>query len=195
MCGIESVRAVQSVVIPPHHSSDGNMYTLDIPKSVMPVKSYANPFIKIKSTVPVQLGWGNSMQPTVQDMMRVLDSLSKPPVDLSERVGFWDKVRLVLHWRVDISFMGSKADVVLHLKGSRDPYELLGSGAGFVKVWRGNVKILLGHQNDEQEFLQRKSDQFILGIPNLKDHINNAATGSAPVATATPAANYKCIYQ
>ncbi|KNZ59490.1 hypothetical protein VP01_171g3 [Puccinia sorghi] len=195
MCGIESVRAVQSVVIPPHHSSDGNIYTLDIPKSVMPVKSYANPFIKIKSTAPVQLGWGNSMQPAVQDMMRVLDSLSKPPVDLSERVGFWDKVRLVLHWRVDVSFMGSKADVVLHLKGSRDPYELLGSGAGFVKVWRGNVKILLGHQNDEQEFLQIKSDQFILGIPNLKDHINNAATGSAPLATATPAANYKRVYQ
>ncbi|PLW06226.1 hypothetical protein PCANC_27453 [Puccinia coronata f. sp. avenae] len=195
MCGIESIRIVPSVVIPPHHSSDGNVYTLDIPKSVMPVKSYANPFIKIKSTAPVQLGWGNSMQPTVQDMMRVLDSLSKPPVDLSERVGFWDKVRLVLHWKVDVSFTGSKADVVLHLKGSRDPYELLGSGAGFVKVWRGNVKILLGHQNDEQEFLQIKSDQFIVGIPNLKDHINNAATGSAPVATATPAANYKRVYQ
>ncbi|WAQ87924.1 hypothetical protein PtA15_9A48 [Puccinia triticina] len=195
MCGVESVRAVQSVVIPPHHSCDGNIYTLDIPKSVMPVKSYANPFIKIKSTAPVQLGWGNSMQPTVQDMMRVLDTISKPPVDLSERVGFWDKVRLVLHWRVDVSFAGSKADVVLHLKGSRDPYELLGSGAGFAKVWRGNVKILLGHQNDEQEFLQIKSDQFILGIPNLKDHINNAATGSAPLATATPAANYKRVYQ
>ncbi|EFP90962.2 uncharacterized protein PGTG_17234 [Puccinia graminis f. sp. tritici CRL 75-36-700-3] len=195
MCGVESIRAVQSVVIPSHHSSDGSVYTLDIPKSVMPVKSYADPFIKIKSTAPVQLGWGNSMQPTVQDMMRVLDSISKPPVDLSERVGFWDKVRLVLHWKVDVSFAGSKADVVLHLKGSRDPYELLGSGAGFAKVWRGNVKILLGHQNDEQEFLQIKSDQFIIGIPNLKDHINNAATGSAPMATATPAANYKRVYQ
>lgn len=195
MCGMESIRVVQSVVVPPHLSRNGTPYTLDIPKSVMPVKSYAAPSIRIKSTGPVQLGWGNSMQPTVQDMMRVLDSISKPPVDLSERVGFWDKVRLVLHWRVDISFLGSKADVVLHLKGSRDPYELLGSGAGFVKVWRGNVKLLLGHQNDEQEFLQIKSDQYILGIPNLKDLINNAATGSAPVATATPAANYKRVYQ
>ncbi|KAH9447797.1 hypothetical protein Pst134EB_021796 [Puccinia striiformis f. sp. tritici] len=195
MCGIESIRTLQSIVIPPHHSLNGNIYTIDIPKSIMPVKTYAKPFIKIKSTAPVQLGWGNSMQPTIQDMMRVLESISKPPVDLSDRVGFWDKVRLTLHWIVDVSFTGSKADVILHLKGSRDPYELLGSGAGFANIWRGNVKILLGHQNDEQEFLQIKSDQFIIGIPNLKDLINNAATGSAPMATATPAANYKRVYQ
>ncbi|KAI9605411.1 hypothetical protein KEM48_002196 [Puccinia striiformis f. sp. tritici PST-130] len=195
MCGIESICTLQSILIPPHHSLNGNIYTIDIPKSIMPVKTYAKPFIKIKSTAPVQLGWGNSMQPTIQDMMRVLESISKPPVDLSDRVGFWDIVRLTLHWIVDVSFTGSKADVILHLKGSRDPYELLGSGAGFANIWRGNVKILLGHQNDKQEFLQIKSDQFIIGIPNLKDLINNAATGSAPMATATPAANYKFVYQ
>ncbi|MBW0479720.1 hypothetical protein O181_019435 [Austropuccinia psidii MF-1] len=195
MCGIESILSVPSLIVPSHYSTEGKQYAINIPKGVMPIKSYADPMIKIQSTVPVRLGWGNSMQPAVQDMMRVIDSISKPPVDLSDRLGFWDKVRLVLHWTVEINFIGSKADVVLHLKGSRDPYELLGCGAGFAKVWRGNVKILLGYQNKEQEFLQIRSDQYILGIPNLKDLINNAATGSTPVTLATPATQYKRVYR
>lgn len=147
MCTIESIRTAPSLIVPRKFSSEGKMYSIDVPRTVMPVKSYANPVVKVRSLSPVRLGWGNSMQPAVQDMVRVLESLSKAPADPSDRLGFWDKVRLILHWVVEINFIGSKTDVVLHLKGSRDPYELLGSGAGFAKVWRGNVKFLLGHEN------------------------------------------------
>lgn len=195
MCTIESVRTVPSLIVPRKYCSEGKIYSIEVPRTVMPVKSYANPVVKVRSLAPVRLGWGNSMQPAVQDMLRVLDTFSKAPVDPSDRLGFWDKVRLVLHWIVEINFIGSKTDVVLHLKGSRDPYELLGNGAGFAKVWRGNVKFLLGHANKDQEFLQIKSDQCILGIPNLKDLIDNAASGTAPLLTATSAASYKRRYR
>ncbi|KAG0143385.1 hypothetical protein CROQUDRAFT_109221 [Cronartium quercuum f. sp. fusiforme G11] len=195
MCTIESVRTGPSLIVPRKYSSEGRIYSIEVPRSVMPVKSYANPVVKIRSMCPVRIGWGNSMQPAVQDMVRVLESLSKPPADPSDRLGFWDKVRLVLHWIVEINFIGSKTDVVLHLKGSRDPYELLGSGAGFAKVWRGNVKFLLGHDNSDQEFFQIKSDQYILGIPNLRDLIDTAASGSAPLLTASSAASYKRRYR
>ncbi|EGG04706.1 uncharacterized protein MELLADRAFT_78278 [Melampsora larici-populina 98AG31] len=195
MCTIESVRTVPSLIVPRKYCSEGKIYSIEVPRTVMPVKSYANPVVKVRSWAPVRLGWGNSMQPAIQDMLRVLDTFSKAPVDPSDRLGFWDKVRLVLHWIVEINFIGSKTDVVLHLKGSRDPYELLGNGAGFAKVWRGNVKFLLGHDNEDQEFLQIKSDQCILGIPNLKDLIDNAASGTAPLLTATSADSYKRRYR
>ncbi|CAH7672088.1 golgi-body localization protein domain-containing protein [Phakopsora pachyrhizi] len=195
MSGKESVRLVPSLIIPKRYTSTGEDYVIDVLKTAMPTKTYAEPIIKIKPNGPVRIGWGNSMQPAVQDMMRVLDSISKPSIDPSERVGFWDKIRLSLHWKIEINLVGNNSDLVLHLKGLRDPYELLGNGAGFAKVWRGNVKLLLGHQNEEREFLQIKSDRFILGIPNLKDLINNAATGSAPSILSSSADSYKRHYQ
>jgi hypothetical protein len=83
-------------------------------KTISPVKTYTRPHIKIHSKRTTEFTWGASMQPAIQDFMRVMETLSHPPRDPSPRVGFWDKFRLILHWVVSIDFDGP---VHLHLKG------------------------------------------------------------------------------
>lgn len=154
----------------------------------MPTKTYASPVITIRSADPLRFGWGNSMQPAIQDVARVFDTLTKASPDPSERIGFWDKIRLQLHWRIRLVCPGPLASVIFHLKGSRDPYALTGFGAGFAKAWRGDVELRLGLDNPDREFFQVQSDRYVLGIPNLREYIDSAATGSSTDAAAAAAA-------
>ncbi|GAA6043699.1 hypothetical protein JCM8097_007486 [Rhodosporidiobolus ruineniae] len=179
--GKESVRRVPCAVIPQHvFQGQGAPYSIVVPRSAMTVKTYMTPTIKIRSDQPARIGWGNSIQPAIQDLARVIDTLSKPSPDPSDRLGFWDKIRLQLHWRVLIEFEGPRASVIFHLKGTRDPYALTGFGAGFAKAWKGNVQFRIGFDNPDREFFQILSDEYILGIPNLRDYVDAAATGALP---------------
>ena len=164
--GSDSVRLVPSVIVPRSLAAGtaAMPYILQVPRTAMPVKTYALPIINITSTWATRIGWGNSIQPTVQDVMRVIDTLSKAPPDPSERMGFWDKLRLILHWRISINFLG-EGPLHFILKGSRDPYSLQGEGAGFALCWSGNIRWKMGFPNKDREFLQIHSDNFVLGIP------------------------------
>ncbi|GAA5985459.1 hypothetical protein JCM5350_004004 [Sporobolomyces pararoseus] len=178
--GPESVRRVKCAVIPPRFYPDSHKgYTMLVPRSAMPVKTYAAPTIKIRSGEPTRIGWGNSVQPAIQDIARGLESMTKNSPDPSDRIGFWDKIRLAIHWRVAIDFLGDKGSVIFHLKGSRDPHSLSGYGAGFAKAWAGNVKFRIGYDNPDHEFFQITSRTYILGIPNLREYLDTAATGTA----------------
>lgn len=137
---------------------------ISIPKTTMPVKTYASPIINIRTKQLTEFCWGVSYSAALQDVMRVLDSLSTPPPDPSPSIGFWDKLRLILHWRVELSFAGQ---VHLNLKGSRNPYSIDGSGAGFAFCWNGNTRMTIGHKNEDQELLQVISDNMLIVIPNF----------------------------
>lgn len=177
--GPESVRRIPCAIIPQHvFHGQGAPYSIVVPRSAMTVKTYMTPTIKIRTDEPTRIGWGNSVQPAVQDLARVIDTLSKPSPDPSDRIGFWDKIRLQLHWRVLIQFEGPRASVIFHLKGSRDPYALTGFGAGFAKAWKGNVQFRIGFDNPDREFFQVLSEEYILGIPNLRNYVDAAATGA-----------------
>ncbi|GAA6011720.1 hypothetical protein JCM10207_004222 [Rhodosporidiobolus poonsookiae] len=179
--GKESVRRVPCAVIPQHvFRGQGAPYSIVVPRSAMTVKTYMQPTIRIRTVEPTRIGWGNSVQPAIQDLARVIDTLSKPTPDPSDRLGFWDKIRLQLHWRIHFVFDGPQASVIFHLKGTRDPYALTGFGAGFAKAWKGNVQFRIGFDNPDHEFFQILSDEYILGIPNLRDYIDAAATGAMP---------------
>ena len=67
---------------------------LSVPKTTMPVKTYANPHINVLTNDLTELCWGASYNAALQDVMRVIDSLSSPPPDPSPIIGFWDKVSL-----------------------------------------------------------------------------------------------------
>ncbi|GAA5901240.1 uncharacterized protein JCM6883_000150 [Sporobolomyces salmoneus] len=178
--GPESVRRVKCAVIPPRFYSQSHKgFMMTVPRSAMPVKTYSAPMIKIRSGEPTRIGWGNSVQPAIQDVARVLESMTKNSPDPSDRIGFWDKIRLAIHWRVAIDFLGDKAAVIFHLKGSRDPHGLSGFGAGFAKAWAGHVKFRIGYDNPDHEFFQITSRTYILGIPNLREYLDSAATGTA----------------
>lgn len=66
---------------------------IEIPKTIMPVKTYANPTVKIMTDGVTAFGWGVSYSATTQDLVRVLESLTSETRDPSPSIGFWDKAR------------------------------------------------------------------------------------------------------
>lgn len=105
--------------------------SIPVPKTIMPVKSYAKPMIRVTTDKVSDFGWGGSYGPATQDFMRVMDTLSHAPRDSSPPIGFWDKVsvsfrcgdintdtfeklKLVFHWRFRVHF---DHDVHFHMKG------------------------------------------------------------------------------
>lgn len=91
-----SVDWIRCPVIEPHHSIHGEMpFSILVPKTIMPVKTYATPIIKIATPEATTFSWGVSYGPAMQDVMRILDTLSSSPRDTSPTLGFWDKVMLL----------------------------------------------------------------------------------------------------
>jgi len=117
---IESSRVSRVVVVPEETTPSGERsggFAVDIRRTVAPVKTYSDMKFDINSSYPTRITWGTSYQPAIQDMMQVIEGFTKPAVDPSERVGFWDKIRLTFHSRINVSWKGD-GDVHLILKGS-----------------------------------------------------------------------------
>ena len=148
----------------PEHADGPNApaLTVEVEKTLMPVKTYAQWHMKVATDVPTDFTWGVSHQPAMEDLAKAFDRFSFPPSDPSPKISFWDKIRLSLHWRMSIDFSGP---VHLHLKGSRDPYNITGFGAGFVLAWMGNVKLRIGEKNEQYEVIQILSDELFFSIP------------------------------
>ena len=91
-------------------------FAISVRRTVSPVKTYSDVQISINTSAPTSITWGTSYQPAIQDMMMVIEGFSKPQVDPSDRVGFWDKLRLSVHSRINVAWKGD-GDVHLKLKG------------------------------------------------------------------------------
>ncbi|KAF3898624.1 hypothetical protein GY632_1707 [Trichophyton interdigitale] len=155
-------------IVPPSLASDGTMqdgFSLDVRRTVAPVKTYSNPTIEINTNQPTTISWGMSYQPVIQDVMKIIENFTKPEIDPSERVGFWDKIRLSFHSRLLWVWKGD-GDVHFRLKGSRDPYIVTGFGAGFVMCWRKDVQWGIRTNDDPQEFFAVTSGEYVLAIPD-----------------------------
>ncbi|KIY49303.1 hypothetical protein FISHEDRAFT_9609, partial [Fistulina hepatica ATCC 64428] len=142
----------------------GTIFSIAVHKTVMPVKTYAAPIIQVTTDNVTMFTWGVSYSPAIQDIMRIVDTLTTSPRDSSPGIGFWDKMKLLLHWRLKFLF---KDEVRFHFKGSRDPQNILDDGAGFALVWQGNPKLLIGHHNDDDELVQVISDSMFIVIPKF----------------------------
>lgn len=140
-------------------------FAVDVRRTVAPVKTYSKPIIDINTSLPTTISWGTSYQPVIQDMMMIIEGFTKPEIDPSERVGFWDKIRLSFHSRLTVNWKGD-GDVQLRLKGSRDPYIVTGYGAGFVMCWRSDVQWSLHQGDDPRKFMTVKSGEYVLAIPD-----------------------------
>lgn len=172
-----SVRRVPICILPENLCGNGQAFVIEVPRTISPVKMYSNIDLDINTANPTRFAWGVSMQPAIQDVIRVIDTMSRPNADPSEKVGFWDKIRLMLHWQLNIAWKGD-GDVQLLLKGSRDPYLIRDRGTGFMKCWRGNVNLRVGYSNKDQEFLQVESDEYVLAVPDLSSYIDEEAEGN-----------------
>ncbi|KAI8363826.1 golgi-body localization protein domain-containing protein [Choanephora cucurbitarum] len=162
MGDLEGTRQIHILMIDEDHTG----YAIDIARTSTPLKFYSIVNIDVHNSSLSQLCWSIPYQPAIQDIMRVLDTFTKPPADPSDKVGFWDKLRLIIHTRAKISFTGG-GDLAIVMKGSRDPYDISEKGFGLAKVWRNDVVCLLGHENNEGEFMQIISGDYAFGVPDL----------------------------
>ncbi|KAH0602608.1 uncharacterized protein H6S33_008689 [Morchella sextelata] len=182
LSGSESMRHCQVNIIPPSTGSgisEGG-FAIDVRRTVAAVKSYSDFDISINTPYATRATWCTSYQPAIQDMMMVFETFTKPHFDPSERTGFWDKIRLVLHSHMSVSWKGD-GDVQVTLKGSRDPYEIVGDGAGFVMCWRGDVRCEIGRSEDPREFLIVDSEEYLLAVPDFTNQVRNEFDTLAPV--------------
>ncbi|OAP64948.1 hypothetical protein AYL99_00920 [Fonsecaea erecta] len=172
----KSIKHVKVEVVPKgQHGTHGEeipAFAIDVRRTVAPVKTYSKPVIDINTSLPTTISWGTSYQPVIQDMMMIIESFTKPEIDPSERVGFWDKIRLSFHSRLVVNWKGD-GDVQLRLKGTRDPYIVTGYGAGFAMCWRNDVQWLIHQVDDPREFMTVKSGEFILAIPDYSHEARN----------------------
>lgn len=127
-----SVNWIECQVVGLHSDIGGaKPMSISVPKTMMPVKTYASPIINVTANNVTSLAWGVSYGAATQDLTRVLETLSTPPCDSSPNLGFWDKVRylsciltrftyipfqmrLIFHWNIKVSFTN---EVRLHLTG------------------------------------------------------------------------------
>ncbi|KAL4931992.1 FMP27 family protein [Aspergillus undulatus] len=164
----KSSRKVNVELVPASELSDGTTsppFLLDVWRSVSPVKTYSDPVIEINTNLPTSISWGQSYQPVIQDMMKIIEGFTKVEIDPSERVGFWDKIRLSFHSRIRVKWK-EDGDVHLRLKGSRDPYVVTGFGCGFVMCWRKDVQWNIHTSDDPKEFMSVTSGEYVLAIPD-----------------------------
>ncbi|KAK3048827.1 Protein SABRE [Extremus antarcticus] len=170
---LESQRHVNVEVVSADKMSTGSAFKIDVRRTISPVKTYSDMKFEINTSRPTKITWGTSYQPAIQDTMQVVEAFTKPAVDISDRVGFWDKIRLGFHSRVNVAWKGD-GDVHLVLKGSRDPYVVTGTGAGLVMVWRNDVQWNLAQSKDPREFMTVDSSDYILAVPDFSGYARSA---------------------
>ncbi|KPM35702.1 UPF0648 protein C3H5.09c [Neonectria ditissima] len=191
--GVESTRRVRVNVIPPRNadptSKEGG-FVIEVRRTIGPVKSYSDVYMDVNTALPTRITWGPCYQPAIQDMMMVIESFTKPQFDPSERVGFWDKLRLGFHSKIHAAWKGD-GDMHLALKGTRDPYQLTGNGAGFLMCWRNDVKWSVNAEDDPKRFIAIESSEYVLAIPDYSHEVREAARLQTELEKHTPDDKFK----
>lgn len=136
-----------------------------VKRTVASIKTFTSLQVHGRSHFPTRISHSQAYQPGMQAAMQVFETFSKPPIDPSEKTGFWDKIRLVFHAR--FQFNWKESDVHILLKGSNSPYHLLGAAAGFVMIWRNNVVLSINQSDDPKKLFSLSSDDYLFAVPNF----------------------------
>lgn len=182
-----SIRNVRVDVLAPKNEGSEIVdrgFAINVQRTVSPLKTYSDIDISITSANATQITWGTSYQPAIQDAMMVIETFTKPQVDPSERMGFWDKIRLTFHSRVKIAWIGD-GDVNVMLKGSRDPYIITGYGAGFVQCWRNNVVWSINCEPDPRKLMTVDSGDYVLAIPDYSAQARSLSEAAGLTSTSS----------
>lgn len=144
-------------------------YEVEIEKSLASVKLFTDLNIFLNSDSPSRFVWGQSYQFGIQQIMLNFDQFSKPPVDPSPKLGFWDKLRLVMHGKFKIDCGTERLNngpLEVAFKGSRDPYSLFTVSSGFILSFKDNVIWSINRNDDSREFFDISSEKVSWYIPN-----------------------------
>ncbi|GEQ69339.1 hypothetical protein JCM33374_g3010 [Metschnikowia sp. JCM 33374] len=147
------------------HLQPNSFDKLIIEKSLSTVKLYTDMNIVFNSDSPSRFVWGQSYSFGIQQIMLTVDQFSKPPLDPSPKLGFWDKLRLVIHGRISIETEGS-ASIEVAFKGGKDPYDLFGESNGFILRFENSVVWKINEHDDSLRFFEISAEKVSWYIPN-----------------------------
>lgn len=148
------------------YSERNTIYGTRIIRTLNSIKFYMNLKTYVRSSIPAHITWGKSLQPAYESMMLWFDLLTKPPIDPSPKMGFWDKFRFLIHGKWIYEF-SEKTSFHLNIKGSTDPYKIADDGAGLSFCWTGGTRLSVHGTNDPREFLEINSKRFLLAVPDF----------------------------
>ncbi|CAL9736649.1 protein YPR117W [Monosporozyma servazzii] len=140
-----------------------SIYGSHIIRTMNSVKSFANCTTSINSSEPVNITWGKSLQPGIESLMIWFDYLTKPKLDPSPKLGFWDKFRYLFHGKWLYHFAGNTG-LHLNIKGAHNPYTIADDGAGLTFCWNGDTTLDIHGTADPKELIKIESQNFQLGI-------------------------------
>lgn len=147
--------------------NDANtIYGSHIIRTINSVKTYFNIRSMVTSSSSARITWGKSLQPGYESLMLWFDFLTKPLIDPSKKLGFWDKFRYLVHGKWIYEF-SDNSEMHLNIKGSHDPYKITDDGAGLAFCWSGGTTIYVHNSADPKEFLKIKSRRFQLAVPDF----------------------------
>ncbi|KAI8399626.1 Golgi-body localization protein domain [Nakaseomyces glabratus] len=145
-----------------------SFYGSHIIRTLNSIKIYYNLNSRTEAATPSFLTWGKSLQPAFESLMLWFDYLTKPPLDPSEKLGFWDKFRFIVHGRWVFKFE-KDSSFHLHIKGSYDPYKIADDGAGVSFCWSDNTAVKIHDSSDPKNFLVIDSSRFLLAIRDFTE--------------------------
>ncbi|KAK6460767.1 mitochondrial protein [Scheffersomyces coipomensis] len=161
---VTALEHIREVTVPLIVSKKRNKFeSLIIERSLSTVKLYSDLECNFDSESPSRFVWGQSYQFAIQQFMLNFDQFSKPPIDPSSKLGFWDKLRLLMHGSLHIK---SRKSIEVGFKSSRDPYDLIETASGFVLSFRKNVVWKVNDSGDSREFFDITSEKVSWYIPN-----------------------------
>lgn len=144
---------------------DSSFDKLIIEKSMSTIKIFSDLDILFDSRAPARFVWGNSYQFAIQHIMLSLDQFSKPPVDPSKKLGFWDKLRLILHGKCKMR-TGKYSSIEVAIKGGRDPYDLFTTSSGFILAFKEHVQWNINEDENPSHFFDILSRKVSWYVPN-----------------------------
>ncbi|KAI5963039.1 FMP27 [Candida pseudojiufengensis] len=156
----EHIRKLDIPLVP---QANSKYDSLIVEKTLSSIKMYTKLNCKFDSDYPTRIIWGTSYNFGIQQFMLNFDQFSKPPVDPSNKLGFWDKLKYILHGSCTIK---TRKSLEVGFKGSRDPYDLLGTSTGFVLSFQKNVIWDINKNDDSRQFFDITADSVSWYIPN-----------------------------
>ncbi|CCE63036.1 hypothetical protein TPHA_0D04030 [Tetrapisispora phaffii CBS 4417] len=150
------------------YAETSSIYGSHVIGTMNSIKTYFNIHTKVTSNSGTNITWGKSFQPGYQSLMMWFDFLTKPQMDPSPKLGFWDKFRFLVHgsWRYEF---GENSDLRLNIKGAHNPYKITDDGAGLSFCWSGGTILNINGENNPREFLLINSASFKLVVPDFTD--------------------------
>jgi hypothetical protein len=139
-------------------------------------KIYTRTRTVITTSSTIFLTWGAAIEPPLADIIRILDTFTKATVDMSPPVGWWDKMRLMLHGQNLVTVTGGGA-IRMRVLGSITPYfdpsKHFGTDGIEISISKG-IRLDVGGEYKDAETVVIECGKLEFSLPNSEYEIKKA---------------------